>query len=381
MPRPRGATSDSARIASAPADAGAARPDGLAAACDVDERADARTPAWSTTHVIRTRHRRGRRWPKGPATWAMPRLASGTPPNGNEKRSASISECASGRPTIRHRPVGAASAAAAVERREHEAGDDVAGRGELPHPGRPGRQPSEPEQEPEPEPLRTRRIESEHDLEQRDAGERQWPPPPGRQRDATSSPATSARGIRARTDGEAMPPRHDGDGRCGRQPAGRSTWSSTAAAGRPSRPRGHEVEVGDDALGDRARRVAGEQRRRVPVVGQRDPHGLVVDDLDERDLVVPRHRCTTSGSGTVALFSGTPVGSSRLKITWSPGWSWSRLRKSALWLVRWPATTTLPSSPGIAVPGQWPGPQSSVLIRIPSRNGASSPIAGIWMRP
>ena len=49
----------------------------------------------------------------GPAAWEIPRLASGTPPNGHEKRSASASVWANGRPIVLHRPIGAATAAAA----------------------------------------------------------------------------------------------------------------------------------------------------------------------------------------------------------------------------------------------------------------------------
>ena len=42
------------------------------------------------------------------------------------------------------------------------------------------------------------------------------------------------------------------------------------------------------------------------------------------------------------------------------------LRNGLSWLMRWPATTTLPTSPGIAVPGQCPGPRSSVVSVTPS---------------
>ena len=51
------------------------------------------------------------------------------------------------------------------------------------------------------------------------------------------------------------------------------------------------------------------------------------------------------------------------------------------WLTRWPASTTLPTSPGIAVPGQWPGPLSSVDRRMPSNIVRVSPIAGISIVP
>ena len=68
-------------------------------------------------------------------------------------------------------------------------------------------------------------------------------------------------------------------------------------------------------------------------------------------------------------------------MTSSPGASWSRWRKSLWWLTRWPATTTLPTSPGIAVPGQCPGPLSSVERRMPSNIDLVRPILGISMVP
>ena len=68
-------------------------------------------PSCSTTHVSRITPPTRTTPASGPATWAMPRLASGTPPNGNEKRTASTSVWAAGRPTTRQRPVGATSSA------------------------------------------------------------------------------------------------------------------------------------------------------------------------------------------------------------------------------------------------------------------------------
>ena len=47
----------------------------------------------------------------GPPAWLIPMLASGTPPNGQENRSASTRVCAAGRPITRQRPFGATSAA------------------------------------------------------------------------------------------------------------------------------------------------------------------------------------------------------------------------------------------------------------------------------
>ncbi len=94
-------------------------------------------------------------------------------------------------------------------------------------------------------------------------------------------------------------------------------------------------------------------------------------------------RSTARSGGTISVESTryvkrpAPV----VKITSSPGARSSRLRKSWLWLTRWPATTTLPTSPGIAVPGQCPGPRSSVDRRMPSWSVRCSPIAGISIEP
>ena len=68
-------------------------------------------PTWKTTHVTRITPPTRASSASGPAACEMPRLASGTPPAGNEKRTASTSVWAAGRPMMRHRPVGAASSA------------------------------------------------------------------------------------------------------------------------------------------------------------------------------------------------------------------------------------------------------------------------------
>ncbi len=65
----------------------------------------------------------------------------------------------------------------------------------------------------------------------------------------------------------------------------------------------------------------------------------------------------------------------------SPGTRSLTWRKSAWWLVRWPATTTLPTCPGIADPGQWPGPGRACVNRIPSYSVASIPSFGMAIRP
>ena len=68
-------------------------------------------------------------------------------------------------------------------------------------------------------------------------------------------------------------------------------------------------------------------------------------------------------------------------MTISPGASRSRRRNSALWLVRCPATTALPTWPGEAEPGQCPGPWLRVVSRIPSYIGESRPMLGIDIHP
>ena len=42
--------------------------------------------------------------PSGPATWPIASVASGTPPNGNDRRRVSTSEWAAARDTNAHRP-------------------------------------------------------------------------------------------------------------------------------------------------------------------------------------------------------------------------------------------------------------------------------------
>ncbi len=49
--------------------------------------------------------------PSGPPTCEIPIDASGTPPNGKDRRSASASVWITGRPITRHGPVGAIAAA------------------------------------------------------------------------------------------------------------------------------------------------------------------------------------------------------------------------------------------------------------------------------
>ena len=133
-------------------------------------------------------------------------------------------------------------------------GGDVARHGELPHPAHAGRQPGEGEQEPE---ARSSPGATASDrgwsasTEQGDADERQRPPAPRRQRegDEEARAPTSARALSR---------------------VKRRWWSSGASvvvvARRVGRHRRRltvdreEVEVDDDALRHRARRMAGEQR-------------------------------------------------------------------------------------------------------------------------
>src|SRR3954453_15250033 len=67
--------------------------------------------------------------------------------------------------------------------------------------------------------------------------------------------------------------------------------------------------------------------------------------------------------------------------TSSPTSSLSMLRNGLSWLTRCPAITTLPICPGIAVPGQWPGPWSSVVSVMPSYIAFDTPIFGISIVP
>ena len=250
----------------------------------------------------------------------MARLASGTPPNGNEKRSASTS----GAP-----PAGRAHASGRSARRARQHRGErrtcswrrcIRAAVSCHIHTHPRRQPSEAERSAGPEPGSSRRRGTEGDLEQRDADERQRPPSPRRQRERDQrnrprarAPVDSSMHSRA---GRASSAR-----RCARgwSPAGgrRTTWPSCCRSDRRS-----------------GWRPARRSRSRPTEYTKRPANDVV-------------------------------------KITSSPGTSWSRWRKSWLWLTRCPATTTLPTSPGIAEPGQWPGPWSSVASRMPSYSVAA----------
>ena len=67
--------------------------------------------------------------------------------------------------------------------------------------------------------------------------------------------------------------------------------------------------------------------------------------------------------------------------TVSPGASLSRSRNGRLIVVRCPATTMLPRSPGPAVPGQWLGPRLMAVRVMPSPSGWSTPSLGMRIRP
>src|SRR3954447_5720216 len=68
-------------------------------------------------------------------------------------------------------------------------------------------------------------------------------------------------------------------------------------------------------------------------------------------------------------------------MTSSPISSLSMFRNGLSWLTLCPAITTLPICPGIAVPGQWPGPWSRVVNVMPSYIALETPILGISMVP
>ena len=116
--RPDGATSDSAITNTTPARPsafGSTDQSCLARAAGRFHSAVRRSarakPIWNTTQVM-TMTPPTRAMPEsGPATWEIPSVANGTPPNGKEKRSASTRVCAAGRAMTRHGPVGAAIAA------------------------------------------------------------------------------------------------------------------------------------------------------------------------------------------------------------------------------------------------------------------------------
>src|SRR3954447_26811635 len=68
-------------------------------------------------------------------------------------------------------------------------------------------------------------------------------------------------------------------------------------------------------------------------------------------------------------------------MTSSPISSLSMFRNGLSWLTLCPAITTLPICPGIAVPGQWPGPWSRVVNVMPSYIALEAPILGISIVP
>src|SRR5712691_6676305 len=65
----------------------------------------------------------------------------------------------------------------------------------------------------------------------------------------------------------------------------------------------------------------------------------------------------------------------------SPSTSWSMLRNGWVWVTRCPAKTALPNWPGMALPGQWPGPWSMTVSVTPSKTGWTRPILGIRISP
>ena len=200
----------------------------------------------------------------GPPTWLMPRLASGTPPNGNEKRTASTSVWAAGRPMTRHRPGGATSAATPWNAGEDHARRDVAGDRQLPHPAGAHPEPGEAEEHAVPPPRRPARRRAEGDLEQRDADERQRPPAPRRHRQGDEEAAAERQrergpdrlrramlGRAAR--GRSCTRRAPGARRCARGPipAGgrrRASRCEPASGRRSTARRARTISVDDDAV-------------------------------------------------------------------------------------------------------------------------------------
>src|SRR5438067_7521287 len=65
----------------------------------------------------------------------------------------------------------------------------------------------------------------------------------------------------------------------------------------------------------------------------------------------------------------------------SPGSSSLMRRNGWVCVTRWPAKTALPSWPGTALPGQWPGPWSITVRVTPSKMGWTRPVLGVWISP
>ena len=227
-------------------------------------------PSWNTTHVSRITPPTRTTPASGPAAWAMPRLASGTPPNGNEKRSASTSVWAAGRPIARHRPAGAASAATPWKQREDRRwrrGSRARSAATSSHARSPARRrrTTKPEHGAPP----ARRALAEGELEQGDADERERPPAPRRQRQGDERDRRRGRRAPARVSSSR------GDRRCRRR---------RAAAGRPARASSGSTRSRWTTMRSRhrARRVAGEQRgRRGGSPGRRSTCASGVHDLTE----------------------------------------------------------------------------------------------------
>ena len=233
-----------------------------------------------------------------------------------------------GRPRPRQRPGGRGPRRGSrVEPAEQRGREHVPGRREEPHPAHARGHPADAEQ-PGPRAAACRRVGALAE------------------RHSNSATPTKASGHQPHggSDAPRAAPAHEG----GR--AGGETRHGGGAAGRVRARSGQatQVEVHDDAL--RASSPAGGRRTAWPcgpASGRRS-----------RWRRARRSRCSVTSTRTGR--------SASVKMTSSPATSWSMWRNGWLWLVRWPATTTLPTWPGIAVPGQWPGAVVERDQRMPS---------------
>ena len=128
------------------------------------------------------------------------------------------------------------------------------------------------------------------------------------------------------------------------------------------RDRAHVREVDDEAEPGRPRRVAREDRRRLVRRLLHDVHPRRRHDLVAGERVGVPARADREDD----LVAGAHL---------------SMWRNGRLCVTRWPATTTLPSWLGSAVPGQWPGPLFSVVRVMPSKSTWLRPTFGISIVP
>ena len=279
------------------------------------------------------RRRRGRRPAAAPTPGRWPGWRAARRRTGTTNRSASASVCAAGRPITRHDAGGRDQRGQRVEAGEQRRGDQVAGRAEEPHDSHAREQPAGGEQPPARRTLAAGR----------------------RLRRATSRTARCRRTPAARSPTAAATAQ-----RAGRHPW-RGPLTVTAAAGRRADAwRGQATRWWSDRPAGRGgrrcaaawtRRVAGEQRGRVRRRLLDDPQRVGLHDLDLGHQV---HEAAVGG-GQAPPRRRRRAG--RCRGTPCRGWCGARRRP------------TLPSWPGIAVPGQCPGPRSRVFSVMPSNSG------------